>query len=254
MGEWTGDESICFDRIAARYDDTRGGLRRGSLFAALLDPHLGDARCILEVGVGTGVVATALTERGRTVVGIDLSAAMLERAKERLGPRVTRADAQHLPVGSQRVDAAYLVWVLHLVADPAAVLRECARVLAPGGTLLVIAGPPRTHAEDMTDVTVPLDRLKSTRLRKDTVENVAAWATANGLQQRGVAETDHVFDQSPAELARDIENRVFSFLWDLDERTWNESAQPVVDALRSLPDPDRPRRASHRSDIHIFSA
>ncbi|MBV8305279.1 MAG: hypothetical protein JOZ04_13795 [Acidimicrobiia bacterium] len=52
--------SISFDRIADRYDETRGGERRGQLVAAEIDPYLGPGARILEIGVGTGIVATAL--------------------------------------------------------------------------------------------------------------------------------------------------------------------------------------------------
>ena len=105
-------ESISFDRIADRYDETRGGEQRGDTLAADIDPYLGDAERVLEVGVGTGIVAAGLGRLGRPVVGVDIAAEMLARAHERLGSRVARADAHALPVPTASVDGAYLVWVL----------------------------------------------------------------------------------------------------------------------------------------------
>src|SRR4029077_20612649 len=101
--------SISFDRIADRYDETRGGERRGQHVAGQIDPYLGDGDRILEVGVGTGVVAASLRALGRNVVGIDISAEMLSRAHARLGSRIARADAHHLPIPRSTVDAVYLV-------------------------------------------------------------------------------------------------------------------------------------------------
>jgi ubiquinone/menaquinone biosynthesis C-methylase UbiE len=83
-----------FDQLAEHYDETRGGEHRGDEYAADIDAQLplGEGP-ILEIGVGTGVVALGLCRRGRDVFGLDLSAPMLARARLRLGPVVVRSDA-----------------------------------------------------------------------------------------------------------------------------------------------------------------
>jgi ubiquinone/menaquinone biosynthesis C-methylase UbiE len=124
--------SISFDRAAAIYDETRGGERRGQLTAEALAPLFAHSGLTLEIGIGTGLVGAAPQAAGRRVVGIDISIQMLQRAKGR-GLSVARADGLALPFASGAVDDAYSVWVLHLVADPAAVVREVMRVLRPGG-------------------------------------------------------------------------------------------------------------------------
>ena len=78
--------SLSFDRIADRYDESRGGTARGERVAADLVPWLAPGR-VLEVGVGTGIVAAALAARGLPVYGVDLSQAMLRRAVDRVGSR-----------------------------------------------------------------------------------------------------------------------------------------------------------------------
>jgi len=243
-------ESVSFDRIADRYDETRGGERRAQHVAAEIDRYLGGARRILEVGVGTGIVASALGDHGRTVLGVDISAEMLSRAHARIGSRIARADAHNLPVPTSSVDAAYLVWVLHLVAEPADVIAECARVLRPSGRIVVLTGRPRTQAEDMGEFEAVLDGLRETR--RDTGDAVVQWATAAGLDvvTRRELKTEHW--ASPVEYADVVEQRTFSFLWDLDDRTWVEVVQPAIDGLRSLPDPTRPRRVVHRRDLLVF--
>ena len=245
-------ESISFDRIADRYDETRGGEQRGDVLAADIDPYLGDAERVLEVGVGTGIVAAAFGRRGRPIVGIDIAAEMLARAHERLGPRVARADAHALPVPTGIVDGAYLVWVLHLVADPAAVIAECARVLRRGTRLVVIAGHPRTDdAGDMTEYTVALDKMR--RHRPDNADAVVEWAEAAGLERLDHKELVETHSSSPADFADVIEKRSFSWIWDLDEQTWNEVVQPVIDGLRALPEPTRGRSVTLRRDLLAFT-
>jgi ubiquinone/menaquinone biosynthesis C-methylase UbiE len=243
-------ESISFDRIADRYDETRGGEQRAQHVAAEIDPYLGDASRILEVGVGTGIVASALAQLGRLVVGVDISAEMLSRARARMGSRVARADAHFLPVPTASVDAAYLVWVLHLVAEPADVLADCARVLRASGRLVVLTGRPRTEAEDMGGYEAVLDGLRETR--RDTGDAVSEWASTAGLDVVIRREMVDEHPASPAEYADVVEQRTFSFLWDLDDETWGNVVQPVIDGLRALPEPNRPRPVVHRRDLLVF--
>ena len=87
-------ESIVFDRIADSYDDTRGGMERGRTVAAALHRMLPPGGPLLEVGVGTGLVAAALTELGRSPVGVDLSRPMLARARTRVPGRLALGDAE----------------------------------------------------------------------------------------------------------------------------------------------------------------
>ena len=87
-----------FDELAVHYDETRGGEQRGDEYAADIDAQLpaGDG-AILEIGVGTGVVALGLRRRGRTVLGLDLSAPMLARARSSARSRVVvRSDAMKM--------------------------------------------------------------------------------------------------------------------------------------------------------------
>jgi len=242
--------SISFDRIADRYDETRGGERRGQLVATEIEPYFGRARRVLEVGVGTGIVASAFAQLGRTVVGVDISAEMLTRAHARIGSRVVRADAHSLPLMTSAVDSAYLVWVLHLVAEPAEVLAECARVLRPSGRIVVVTGRPRTQAEDMTEYEEVLDGLR--RTRRDTGDAVTQWGTTAGLELVTRRELEAEHWQAPADLADVIEKRTFSFVWDLDEGTWTNVVQPAIDGLRSLPEPTRLRRVVHHRDLLVF--
>jgi ubiquinone/menaquinone biosynthesis C-methylase UbiE len=127
-----------YDSYADWYEDyvtagTGGDYHRrlGHLLAELLGAGTGTC---LEVCCGTGIHAATLRDLGWTPVGIDLSGGQLRHAAARLP--VARADAAELPVRAGSVPAV-LVALSHTdVDDYPAVLREVARVLAPGGRLV----------------------------------------------------------------------------------------------------------------------
>lgn len=95
----------------------------------------------LDVGGGTGRAVRALPGIDWTVV--DAAAGMLGVARER-GLAVLRADAARLPVSTGSVDAVTIVDALHHFGDPTGAIAEAARVLAPGGVLVVREFDPTT--------------------------------------------------------------------------------------------------------------
>jgi ArsR family transcriptional regulator len=104
----------------------------------------GPAGRLLDVGTGTGRVLELLAPRVREALGVDASKAMLALARARLnGPEfahcaVRLADMYRLPLSDQSFDAVVLQMVLHYAEDPAGVVTEAARVLRPGGRLIII--------------------------------------------------------------------------------------------------------------------
>lgn len=97
---------------------------------------------LVELGIGTGVLLPRLCARSRRLIGIDHSAAMLAEARRRLAEAELDADLrlgelQHLPLADAEMDAALLNMVLHHAERPEEVLQEVARVLAPGGKVVI---------------------------------------------------------------------------------------------------------------------
>lgn len=107
-------------------------------FPALLDPDW----VVADLGCGTGIVAEAMAPHVGRVIGVDTSPYQLKEARRRLrtygNVELREAALEALPLDSASVDAAVLVLVLHYLPEPRQALREAARVLRPGGRLLVV--------------------------------------------------------------------------------------------------------------------
>jgi demethylmenaquinone methyltransferase/2-methoxy-6-polyprenyl-1,4-benzoquinol methylase len=96
-----------------------------------------DGGHVLDVATGTGLVAAELLRLGFEVTGVDQSAEMLARARERFGPRIALVEspAEELPFPDDTFDHLTVTYLLRYVDDPAATLNELARVVRPGGTV-----------------------------------------------------------------------------------------------------------------------
>jgi SAM-dependent methyltransferase len=246
--------SVAFDRVADRYDETRGGEERGRFLAGEINPFLDRSRPALEIGIGTGLVALGLRELGHLVLGVDLSPPMAARAADRLGPVVAVGDAMRLPVADATLDQAYSVWVLHLVGDQSAVLAEVARVLRPGGRYVVAPGHLARPDDEVGAMLWDLDRLLDPGSeRVDDAGRLGSLAPAAGLrmiEERRCA--PRRFEMSPEEVARNTEDRLYSILWDVDDERWRELVAPVIRRLRELPDPERPRPRVHEYRLVVL--
>ena len=105
--------------------------------AGLLD--LGD---VLDVGAGDGAAAAVLAPYCRSLTCIDVNARLVEVATQRLAKfshaRALTADVHALPFDAHAFDSVLLFHTLTYAADPPKALRQCARVLRPGGRLVVL--------------------------------------------------------------------------------------------------------------------
>jgi ArsR family transcriptional regulator len=135
--ERRGDAPEFADDIERYYSPGRTWQSLSFGLAALLD--LGD---VLDVGSGDGSAAGSLAPYCRTLTCIDKSARMIEAARERLHKlsHVTArvADVHDLPFAPASFDAVLMFHTLTYAEKPARALAECARVLRPGGRLVLL--------------------------------------------------------------------------------------------------------------------
>jgi phosphatidylethanolamine/phosphatidyl-N-methylethanolamine N-methyltransferase len=142
-----GQIEKAYDRWAPVYDLVFGRVfetgRKAAIDAAEKHCGPGGGR-ILEVGVGTGISLPDYNRANR-IVGIDISAAMLRKARERVIENsltyvesIAVMDAKHLAVPDASFDVVVAQYVITAVPDPEATLDDFARVLKPGGEIILV--------------------------------------------------------------------------------------------------------------------
>ena len=118
----------------------------------------GDVGELLDIGTGTGSILELVGDSVSGAVGIDLSREMLSVARAALDRgdlrncQVRQADMYQLPFTADRFDAATMHMVLHYAENPERAISEAARVLRPGGCLVIVDFAPHNMtslSEDM---------------------------------------------------------------------------------------------------------
>jgi SAM-dependent methyltransferase len=131
-----------FSSAAGEWDRLRGELVGRRLDLVALLGLIDDRWVVGDLGCGTGQVSEALAPFVKGVIAVDDSEAMLSAAKQRLeshsNVEVRAGELEKLPMPDMHLDAVVMFLVLHYATDPAAVMREVARVLRPGGRLLLV--------------------------------------------------------------------------------------------------------------------
>jgi len=141
-----GYPSEILNALPAEAVEAFAGVSTVPLFADL--PH---RAAILDLGCGAGMDSLIAAKRARSVVGIDFSAAMLDRAQAAsraagtVHARFVQAESERLPLRRASIDVALVNGIFNLNPDRAAIFAELARVLRPGGSVygaeLILARP-----------------------------------------------------------------------------------------------------------------
>lgn len=179
-----------FDTVGPEWDAIRqvfdDDILRVRAITRLVEPGL---RAV-DVGTGTGVLACELAQLGLDVLGIDSSKSMLDAANGKLeglelsAPgrlRFEQADACALPLGDAEVDAAFAHMVLHYMPAPEEVVAEMARVVKPGGCVVIVDF--RAHAIEW------MKRDLGVRWMGFAQDDVRDWFAGAGLPEPAVQET-----------------------------------------------------------------
>jgi 2-polyprenyl-3-methyl-5-hydroxy-6-metoxy-1,4-benzoquinol methylase len=199
---------------------------------------------VLDVATGPGFIAEAFAGAAREVIGVDLTDAMLQIARERTGVRgianvsFRSGDASQLPFGQAEFDVTVCRLALHHVTNPGLVLREMARVTRPNGLVLIediyaSEHPERAAFQDRWETlrdpshvrTLPLSELL--RLFHDAQLEVTSVTTCDDLTpevERWLATT-----QTPPEKAAEVRR-----LLEEDMRHDRSGSRPFQDASGKL--------------------
>ncbi len=181
-----------FGAMAAAYGTSAVHAGGPDLEAMLAAANLrGDER-VLDVGSGAGHTALAFAPRVASVLAIDLTESMLEEGRRRAAERglanatFQRGDAENLPVPDGAFDVVTCRYAAHHVPRPEAAVREWARVLAPGGRLLLVdVVSPEDYAADTVLNAIEVLRDPS-HVRDHTVPQWIAMLAAAGLEAEEV--------------------------------------------------------------------
>jgi SAM-dependent methyltransferase len=128
---------------------------RSLVVAAVAATDCGPAAQVADIGFGGGVGLRLLLDRDGTVVhGVEMSETMLAEAKRRFSGDIDRgrlhlysARMESLPLDDSALDAIISTNTIYFVPDLPAALRELARVLRPGGRLVLGVGDPKQMAK-----------------------------------------------------------------------------------------------------------
>jgi ArsR family transcriptional regulator len=140
-----------FATAAGKWDRVRAELFGADFAAPALLALLPRDWVVADLGCGTGSMLAMLAPHVQRVIGVDASAEMLAAAGERTAAldnvELRAGSLEALPLDDRSVDAALLTLVLHHLPSPAAALVEAARVLKPGGRVLIVDMAPHDHEE-----------------------------------------------------------------------------------------------------------
>ncbi len=142
LNQRQADPQAFFANAAEQWEKMRGELYGESFLCAAVLSLLPSQWVVADLGCGTGQFTAELAGHVRRVIAVDQSAAMLKTARKRTAGmknvELKKGDMESLPIEGGSCDAAMLLLVLTYVQQPEAALKEAARVVKPGGKLVIV--------------------------------------------------------------------------------------------------------------------
>jgi SAM-dependent methyltransferase len=133
-----------------------------------------------------------------------------------------------------------------------ATLTEARRVLRPGGRLIaVLSNAEYDPADEIANAIDGLSVLRSQRFGRNRL--VESRPAGLELVHDGFTPWDG-FPQAPADEIANIEGRIYSSLFDVDDATWATVVEPVLEQLRALEHPEQPRPRRNRHPLLVWDA
>lgn len=141
---WHGRSST-YDKFPASHSEVQEKMAYRCVLEGFVNGH---GLKILDIGTGTGFMASILAEMGHEIIGLDMAEGMLEKARQKTqgnGHRVSfqLGDAEDLPFEGASFDTVVCRYLLWTLPEPRRALGEWCRVVRPGGSIICIEGPWR---------------------------------------------------------------------------------------------------------------
>ncbi len=133
-----------FDSVGPEWDAVRKVFNDDALRARAVSRLIDPGLKVADIGTGTGILAIELARLGVSVIAIDHSARMLDAARAKIAAEqglsidLRHGDVSALPLSDGEVDAALAHMVLHYLPSPGDAIAEMARVVGPGGRVIVV--------------------------------------------------------------------------------------------------------------------
>lgn len=275
-------ESVSFDRLADRYDQTRGypeGVPERIAEALIAAGSVPPGGAMLEIGIGTGRIALPLLARGVNVTGVDISARMTERLREKYAAERTArdgaaregaaregaswgrltvelADMTALPFADGAFDATVAVHVLHLVPAWQRALDEARRVTRRGGALLLGWDTLQsTSLHSIKDEWQKIVRGLGFPLRRVGAQDsseVLGELRARGLAVEERIATTWTFAERPREELESVTKREWSMAWLVPDDIFAESARRLESWAQAEYGAALDRPVAARSGFKLF--
>jgi ubiquinone/menaquinone biosynthesis C-methylase UbiE len=136
------ESRIYFAQVAREWDELRSGFfTEGMRDAAIAKVKLPANATVADVGTGSGFVLQGLLDKAVALTGYDESPEMLDQAAKRFARyphvRLVKTDGRTLPAADNSYDAVFANMFLHHAPHPQQAIEEMARILKPGGTLVI---------------------------------------------------------------------------------------------------------------------
>ena len=220
----SGGASVRFDLAAEFYDETRSHSEETARATTeLLATELSGRGRVLEVGVGTGLIALPLHGSGIPLAGLDISAPMVGRLVQKAGGSppfpLVLGDATRLPFPDDEFGGVLVRWVLHLIPEWRAAVAEIVRVVRPGGVFVVSLGQ---QGGPWDEVRARFEELLGRSLRPvglawEATEELDAELASHGGSLR-LLPTIHDPSDEPVGVFLDaIERNCYSWTWPVPE-------------------------------------
>jgi len=167
-----------FKEVAGQWDELRKGFFPDSLRDEVINKaYLLPEMSVADIGAGSGFLSTLLVAKAAKVHLVDSSKEMLAQAKLNLANHSNveyhLAEGREIPLADQSLDAVFANMYLHHAPDPLAAIQEMARLLKPGGRLIISDLDLHTHTwlkEEMADEWPGFER-----------DQIMAWFQTGGL-------------------------------------------------------------------------